>query len=521
MQAPAALFSGIVGRYAIHEEIAAGGMATVHLGRRLGPVSFSRTVAIKRLHAHLAREPEFVAMFLDEARLAARVRHPNVVPTLDVVTAHGQPFLVMEYVQGESLARLLGSLRSRGERISVPIACSVLVGMLQGLHAAHEASNDIGESLGIVHRDVSPQNVLVGLDGVTRVLDFGIAKAAGRLQTTREGQLKGKLGYTAPKLIRGGAVTRAADIYSAGVVLWETLTGERLFAGDNDANVLERVLFAEVAAPSRRATDLTPDLDPIVLRALDREPARRFATAREMARAIEALVPIAHAPEVGEWVETLASDALADRARKMARIESGPSTHTEMPPQDALGLLRHEDSGDIPASAPRNDPSIPRAVAPIETRSRRPLVMAFAAAAIGATAMTLWVGLRSPGRATTRASGAVTTEPAAPSTRAISSASIAPSPPTATPPTISADDLPMASSTPRRANPASSTIIPPSPRARTATASSGPYKPAPGHETSAPQPAGGPPPIATAKSACDPPWIVDSRGIKQYKLQCL
>jgi len=260
-------------------------------------------------------------MFLDEARLAARVRHPNVVPTLDIVTANGQPFLVMEYVQGESLARLLGSLRSRGERISTPIACSIVVGMLQGLHAAHEATNERAESLGIVHRDVSPQNVMVGLDGIARVLDFGVAKAAGRLQTTREGQLKGKLSYTAPELIRGGEVTRAADIYSAAVVLWETLMGERLFDGDNDANILERILFAEVVAPSQRAKDLPPALDAIVLRALDRDPPRRFATAREMARAIEAAVPIASAEEVGEWVERLARGALADRAAKMARID--------------------------------------------------------------------------------------------------------------------------------------------------------------------------------------------------------
>jgi serine/threonine protein kinase len=123
--------------------------------------------------------------------------------------------------------------------------------MLQGLHAAHEATNERGESLGIVHRDISPQNVMVGLDGVARVLDFGVAKASGRLQTTREGQLKGKLGYTAPELIRGRAVTRAADIYSSAVVLWETLTGDRLFAGDNDANVLERALFAHRAARPR------------------------------------------------------------------------------------------------------------------------------------------------------------------------------------------------------------------------------------------------------------------------------
>src|SRR4051794_29784074 len=188
-----------VGRYALYGEIASGGMATVHFGRLLGPVGFSRTVAVKRLHAHLAKDPEFVSMFLDEARLAARVRHPNVVPTLDVVAAQGELFLVMEYVQGESFARLLHVTKSNGQRIPRDIVCAVLASVLHGLHAAHEAKSERGEALGIVHRDVSPQNILVGVDGIARVLDFGIAKAAGRAQVTREGQVRGKMAYIAPE----------------------------------------------------------------------------------------------------------------------------------------------------------------------------------------------------------------------------------------------------------------------------------------------------------------------------------
>ena len=318
--------NGTLGRYAIYEEIGAGGMATVHLGRLTGPANFARTVAIKRLHAHLARQPEFVTMFLDEARLAARVRHRNVVATLDIVTASVQPYLVMEYVQGESLARLQSAARQRGERIPPAVACSIVAGILHGLHAAHEATNERGETLGIVHRDVSPQNVMVGVDGVARVLDFGVAKAAGRLQTTREGRLKGKLAYTAPELVRGTAIARTADVYSAAVVLWEMLAGDRLFAGDNEANILERVLFADVGPPSRGAKDVPPELDAIVLQALARNPARRFATAREMARAIESTIPIASPSEVGDWVETLAQQSLLERAEKTARIEGGAAT---------------------------------------------------------------------------------------------------------------------------------------------------------------------------------------------------
>jgi len=162
--------------------LASGGMATVHLGRLIGPAGFSRTVAIKRLHDQFASDPQFVSGLLDEARLTARIRHPNVVPTLDVVATGEQVLLVLEYVQGESLSRLLASSNERGERVPLPIVVSIIAGVLHGLQAAHEATSDKGEPLHIVHRDVSPQNVMVGVDGVARVLDFGVAKAVGRLQ---------------------------------------------------------------------------------------------------------------------------------------------------------------------------------------------------------------------------------------------------------------------------------------------------------------------------------------------------
>ena len=170
-------------------------MAAVHIGRRLGPAGFSKTVAIKRLHAHFARDPEFVAMFLDEARLAARIEHTNVVSTLDVVTADRELFLVMEYVHGESLEKLIRTSRKEGTQVSPSITSAVVSDLLLGLQAAHEATDERGAPLGIVHRDVSPHNVIVGLDGICRVLDFGVAKAVWRLQSTRDGQLKGKLSF--------------------------------------------------------------------------------------------------------------------------------------------------------------------------------------------------------------------------------------------------------------------------------------------------------------------------------------
>jgi len=314
----------VIGRYALYDEIAAGGMAAVHVGRLLGPVGFSRTVAIKRLHAQFARDPEFVSMFLDEARLAARIRHPNVVSTLDVVALVGELFLVMDYVPGESLARLMRLSSDLQRPVPLPVVSAILVSTLEGLHAAHEATDDHGEPLRIVHRDVSPHNILVGSDGVTRVLDFGVAKASNRVQTTREGKIKGKLAYMAPEHVTG-TVDRRTDVYAAGVVLWETLTGRRLFLGDNDAKTLANVLAAEVKPPSTVSPRVPPELDALVLRALDASPAKRFQTAREMSRALQKIVPPAPASDVADWLEAIAGASMADRAKRVASIESTTS----------------------------------------------------------------------------------------------------------------------------------------------------------------------------------------------------
>jgi serine/threonine protein kinase len=337
----------IDGRYAIYDEIASGGMATVHFGCSLGAGSFSRVVAIKRLHAHLARENEFVRMFLDEARVAARIRHPNVAPTLDVVATDREIFLVMEYVHGESLSKLLAAMRARRDAarkdapppssrngspssrndaapqsMPLPIAAAIAVGLLGGLHAAHEATDERGQSLQIVHRDVSPQNLIVGADGVARIVDFGVAKAVGRLQQTQTGEIKGKFGYMAPEQVNGSPVTRAADLYAAGVVLWEALTGRPLFTAEGDVQLAAQVLLGDVQPPSRHAQGIPAELDAIVMCALDREPSRRFRTARDMAHAIQSTVPVANASRVAEYVLGLSGPVLQKRERRLAEIET-------------------------------------------------------------------------------------------------------------------------------------------------------------------------------------------------------
>ena len=310
----------IIGRYALFDALASGGMATVHLGRLLGPVGFGRTVAVKRLHSQFATDQEFVTMFMDEARIVARIRHPNVVPMVDVIESNLGLFLVMEYVHGESFSRLLRTARSLNEPVPIKVVSSLMHGVLLGLHAAHETTASTGELLNVVHRDVSPQNIMVGADGVARVLDFGVAKAAGRAHVTREGQIKGKLAYMAPEQIRG-VVDRRADVFAVSVVLWEALAGRRLHEGAKDMAIVTRVVEGNFPRPSEFRADIPPDLEAIVMRGLDVNLENRYQDARSMALELERRVGLANPSEVCEWVEHLASDALRERARRVAAME--------------------------------------------------------------------------------------------------------------------------------------------------------------------------------------------------------
>jgi serine/threonine-protein kinase len=481
-----------IGRYLLFGEIASGGMATVHLGRLNGPAGFARTVAVKRLHPQYAKDPDFVSMFLDEARLAARIRHPNVVPTLDIVETDGEIFLVMEYVQGASLSRLL---RAAGNAQTPPdpwLVATIMSGVLHGLHAAHEAKNEQGEPLEIVHRDVSPQNVLVGIDGTPRVLDFGVAKAVGRLQTTREGQVKGKFAYMAPEQIYGRNVTRQADVYSAAVVTWEALTGRRLFVADNEAAIVNAVLHDPIPKPGDVVRDLPRELDDVVMRGLERDVTRRWATARDMALELERLGGIAPASEVGRWVDSLVHTELAERQSRIAEIES--SSSPELP---SLSLPASLDVTIDVTNVHSDVSSI--AVAPVLSHPPRPprgrFAMAaglFVAGALIALTLALMATRDRPpagAAAAARPSGS-TSLPAATSTVVTVQATDLP---TAQPPTLPVTALPI--------------VVPPVPP----TPPPAPRRPA--------APAQGPAPASTVN--CDPPYWIDSNGHTRYKPACL
>jgi serine/threonine protein kinase len=311
----------IVERYALYEEISSGGMASVRYGRVLGAPSTSSVVAIKSMHPHLANDPEWVKMFLDEARVVSRVRHENVIRTLDVVTTDGELLIVMEYVAGETLSRLMGALNKKGGRMPPRIACAIVAEVCHGLHAAHEAKGADGQPLGIVHRDVSPRNVLVGADGTPRLLDFGLARATGQLHQSVSGEIKGTLAYMAPEQIRGEPATRKVDVYAASVLLWEAVTGRRLFQADNEAALLAAVMHGTVERASASREGVPPQLDRILERGLAADPAKRFPTARQMGLALDGCVGGSIEKEIAAWVLANAGPALATRAARVAEIE--------------------------------------------------------------------------------------------------------------------------------------------------------------------------------------------------------
>ncbi|MEZ4410885.1 MAG: serine/threonine-protein kinase [Polyangiales bacterium] len=312
-----------IGRYEVLGEIASGGMATVFLARSLGAKGFSRLVAIKRLHPHLESEEDFVTMFLDEARLAARIRHPNVVATLDVEDSEGL-YLVMEYIEGVTLLTLARACTKAGEKLPAPVTARIALDTLSGLHAAHEIHDDNGDFLGLVHRDVSPQNILLGTDGVARLTDFGIAKATSRLGMTRDGQLKGKISYMSPEQTRRGEIDRRVDVFSMGIVVWELLAGRRLFQGESDVEVLNQLLFEPIPRLRDHAPSVPTALEQVVMTALDRDPNARWASASHFAEAIEKACKVLGGPANHRAVAAFIQKICGERiARERGRIANG------------------------------------------------------------------------------------------------------------------------------------------------------------------------------------------------------
>jgi serine/threonine-protein kinase len=329
---------GARGEYRIYAEIGAGGMASVHLGRFLGTVGFARTVAIKRPLPNLQQNHDFRRLATREALLAARVQHPNVVTTLDVVDSGRELLIVMEYVHGTTLSTLVSLARERGERVPLEIAVALVGSVLRGLSAVHQARSERGDLLGLVHRDVSPQNILCGVDGVARLADFGLARASGDVGLSNSDEFKGKLTYAAPEQVELRPLTYAADLYAVGVVLWELLTGERMYRNRTAAELIAQLLHGELAAPSSLVRCLPPALDAVVLRALSRDPSARHESALVMATALEAVVAPARVEATADWICQLAAEALQARQRLVSEAESETTPSQRHPDQLAPAL---------------------------------------------------------------------------------------------------------------------------------------------------------------------------------------
>src|SRR5262249_23531031 len=276
-----------LGRYRVVDEIGVGGMASVHLARMDGPGGFQKWVAIKRIHPHLVEDDQFVDMFLDEARIAAGINHANVAQVFDLGTDDNTSWIAMESLHGEPLREVMRRAEDRGQRLSPELAARICADAAEGLHAAHELRGKNGQLLGLVHRDVTPHNLFVTYDGYTKVVDFGIAKVADRLSSTRAGTLKGKLAYMSPEQVRGAEVDRTTDIFALGVVVWEITTNQRLFRMDTDLDTLEKVQACVVPAPSTIVKDYPVELENVVMKALAKRKPERFQTAREFSRALQ------------------------------------------------------------------------------------------------------------------------------------------------------------------------------------------------------------------------------------------
>ena len=274
-------------RYEVLETLARGGMAEVMLARqRVGNV-FERFVVLKATLPHLLGDREFVASFLDEVRLAAQLQHPNIAQIYDVAHLDGRPCIVMEWLRGRDVGRIMHRLASRDALMELPIAVAVLRGAAAALSYAHRATDAHGEPLGIVHRDVSPHNVFVTREGAVKLIDFGVARSAGQVSETETGVLKGKVAYMAPEQLEGGAVDARSDLWSLGVVAWELLTGERLFRGASQLDTMQAVTSDVIRRPSELREGVDADLDTLVMALLARDPARRLADAHDLERRLE------------------------------------------------------------------------------------------------------------------------------------------------------------------------------------------------------------------------------------------
>lgn len=479
------------GPYVLFGDLGHGGMGAVHLARGQSAFGVSRPVALKLMHERLLESKEAIRRFVDEARLAARIQHPNVVRILDAGVDESTIFIAMEYVHGASLDVLMRNARLSDFRIPVAVSVCMIQQALLGLHAAHEVEDASGERLQLIHRDVSPQNILVSVAGTTLITDFGVAYARNRLHETPADQLVGKIVYAAPEHLIGAAAGSESDVFSAGVVLWELLT-ERSAYRTAEARTLALVERAALPPPSKFRPEVSPDLDAVVMRMLAFERSDRYATAEAAAVALAKASPVASATEVAELLKTLAADVLWERNAFLA------AAREESPLPEAVAALVETRGAERPRTSRQavKAPSTEPARSPSPARNKRTVVAVLLVVAASAT----FLGIR----------GGTNRAPR-PEIDADVSQLVATASPSA--------DGSTATAMPTTGLVASSTgvesVSPPDPKTGVEDAGNAAARPS---QKARPQRRDG---GAVKARSCDPPSYVDAKGILRYYPECV
>lgn len=334
-----------VGRFEVLGLLATGGMAEVFLARLSGPSGFQKPVVLKRVLPHLARQPEFRKMFLHEARISSTIDHRNVVLVQELCEATDELYLVMEYLQGESVATTARSLKKVNESLPLVLGVHIVGEACAGLHAAHELTGEDGTSLGVIHRDVSPHNIFLTYDGHVKVIDFGIAKAKSSDALTKTGELKGKAAYMAPEQFTGVGVDRRVDVFALGIVLFELTTGKRLFERDNEVMSMHAVCAEPIPTPSSVVPTYPPLLEKIVMRALERDPEKRYPTAaalrKDLTAALRELTSDDAEEELSKLLRRVFVERIAEKKRMLANLQTGGAVERIPLGEDSVRSMRH------------------------------------------------------------------------------------------------------------------------------------------------------------------------------------
>jgi eukaryotic-like serine/threonine-protein kinase len=380
------------GKYLLMNRIASGGMAELFLAKQTGLKGFEKVVAIKRILPALTQDQEFVGMFINEAKLAALLSHQHIVQIFDLGSTEGFYYIAMEYVMGKDLRALTQRSQARSLPLTPGHALLIASRICAGLDYAHRKKDLHGRDLHLVHRDVSPQNILISYEGEIKLVDFGIAKAATQASETRTGTLKGKLSYMSPEQATGKPLDHRSDIFSLGIVLHELVTGQRLFSGNNEFAIIEQVRQAQIAPPSERNLDLPPEIDELVMKALAKNPADRFQQASDMELAIDHLIAARgyafSSLSLANYMHALFEEDMADDTVRVQRIAAIPVGASIEETGDQSTLV-HTSRDEMPARRPATGHYAPLTLKTAPQPVRLPVTKAF----FGSIALLCWGAL--------------------------------------------------------------------------------------------------------------------------------